>query len=465
MLKLAAIQNEITQTQESYEGAVADYLDAQYSFNFDYEVYKSKYLANVNLAKLNVENANEFQTLVGELSSSNYLATIAELETKIKAEQKAVDELKNSAEILKHTKETPLNEKIDALDNQETEIDAKKEYLEDQQDHLYTDNEKFYKVTISVPPLLTAELHSFLTNYNTIGFVYDNETYSWTTVNNTVTVQFDFESDDYTNMGDFLSDLNDEYSSYKNGDYTNDVDKARKAYALKTEQYLTEYNALVQAADKESASLKTQIQELETSKLTLAIEKSKLELQLSAVDVEVAAKNKEYADRNAALGYVKKLKETYEGFLTGKEVSYPVIKQNGNEVTLETFDLEDGYYVEYKNKTMGSGVKVDEVLAKWVEHANFCVAAANAEVKKAEDIYNMYCEADNALVFAQKTEIDAYEMLMVTAEAKYNYYKAQFSLYTKLFNEFLAAVTGNSETTPAPETPQEGTGEGTGEAA
>lgn len=502
LYKLEEYRTYAADSQEEYQNAVNNYVNAQYSFAYDFEVYKAKYLADVNAAKVKLENATEFQTLVAELHGSEHYQAASTLRAEIEAKEKEIQSLKDAKTIYAENAKKPLNEESALLDNETIENEAKITDLQLQQKHLFLDNEAFYKRTVSVPDELANELYNWFYNNdyedNALGFIKDQKENKWGTANQSVTVQFEFPTntsnyDVYDlksgEMATFLNDLKDKYASYANS-----ADNVRANYYATVNGYLTEFNSNVTSAQTKYDELQAKIDALDAKQLQVALRKSEIKLELSKVDVEVAAKQKTIDDMDDALTAMKALKSAYEGLLLGTEVTYPSLsKLVGVNPYTESYESWDPYIGEYvyvvKNKyesyinqtvepsdiDFESEISITyltkqltdvEALERWKEHADFMVAYTTAQVTKAEGIYNTYCEAESPMVFAQQNAVETAQMAMELAKTQYEFYKAQFELYSKLFNEYFAAVTADdapAEDTPADDTttpPADGTTEG-----
>lgn len=472
--KLSSIQSEIANYQAAYETAVSNYMDAKYDFDFDYETYKAKYQYDILVAEQSADYVNEFAEIVNSLSSSDYLTQIAELEAQLEAEESAIAKLEEALTLYEATEKAPLVEQMLVLDNTATENATKIADLQLQQKHLFTDNEKYYRLTVEVPDALATEIRTWFQNYNYLdnasGFVQNHETGTWTTANKAVIVEFEAnDPDDYPNltqcisalengdMADFLNDLNALYSSYKDYEGEDAVSLEKKGYAAKAQKYVDDFKALVVAAKTASDNLGLEIDKLEATALDIALQKSTIETQLSKVEVALAAKQKEINNRRDVYEGVEMLKSTYEGLIAGTEIVYPTFYYYYNDgETMYEFNVNDllepdnwgyGYYgIRYVSGTIGDryAESVEDLLNTWKTVAAYWVSVTNAAVSKAQQTYDDYCTADSPTRFAQQIEVDAAEMALTIAKAQYDYYAAQFELYTKLFNEYLATVTGTS---------------------
>lgn len=497
--KLADLKVSLANAQDAYEYAVRMNMDAQYSFDFDYEVYKAYFLAEVTAAQNELELATEFQEVVAGLTGSDHLVAIEKLKKEIEAEEAKIKKLEEEITLYTNNEKADLNEQIDELNNRSAENTAKKDDLRLQQKHLFMDNEAYYKLILSVPEILASELHSWF-NYNyyegekyldyVAGFVL-NEDGTWGTQNKTVTIQFDFEDNSANSlsscqsalengpMASLLKALVNEYEPYKDG--INDPNAqvvARANYYSTLLGQLNKFNELVKKAKTDSDNIEEEIKKIDATQLQVDLEKSALKLKLSKVDVDVATKQKNIDDMKDALEYVKSLKGAYEGFMLETEVSYPKIMQvaitekqdiyyyyfdeYGNliyndeshseiaggpyETTPVNMNINNTWYIEYETRQLTS----IELLEEWAEVADFMLAFATAGVTKAQGMYDEYCTAENPLVVAQKQVVVNAQLDMAVAQKQYEFYKAQFELYTKLFNDYFASVMETEGTTTPP---------------
>ena len=497
--KLADLKVSLANAQDAYEQAVKMNMEVQYSFDFDYEVYKAYFLAGVTAAQNELELATEFQELVAGLTGSDHLVEIEKLKKEIEAEEAKIKKLEEELTLYTNNKKADLNEQIDELNNRSAENTAKKDDLRLQQKHLFMDNEAYYKLILSVPEILASELHSWF-NYNyyegekyldyVAGFVL-NEDGTWGTQNKTVTIQFDFEDNSANSlsscqsalengpMASLLKALVNEYEPYKDG--INDPNAqvvARANYYSTLLGQLNKFNELVKKAKTDSDNIEEEIKKIDATQLQVDLEKSALKLKLSKVDVDVATKQKNIDDMKDALEYVKSLKGAYEGFMLETEVSYPKIMQvaitekqdiyyyyydeYGNliyndeshseitggpyETTPVNMNINNTWYIEYETRQLTS----IELLEEWAEVADFMLAFATAGVTKAQGMYDEYCTAENPLVVAQKQVVVNAQLDMAVAQKQYEFYKAQFELYTKLFNDYFASVMETEGTTTPP---------------
>lgn len=498
--KLADLKVSLANAQDAYEYAVRMNMDAQYSFDFDYEVYKAYFLAEVTAAQNELELATEFQEVVAGLTGSDHLVAIEKLKKEIEAEEAKIKKLEEEITLYTNNEKADLNEQIDELNNRSAENTAKKDDLILQQKHLFMDNEAYYKLTLSVPEILTSELHSWF-NYNyyegekyldyVAGFVLNEDSGTWGTQNKTVTIQFDFEDNSANSlsscqsalengpMASLLKALVNEYEPYKDG--INDPNAqvvARANYYSTLLGQLNKFNELVKKAKTDSDNIEEEIKKIDATQLQVDLEKSALKLKLSKVDVDVATKQKNIDDMKDALEYVKSLKGAYEGFMLETEVSYPKIMQvaitekqdiyyyyydeYGNliyydeshseitggpyETTPVNMNINNTWYIEYETRQLTS----IELLEEWAEVADFMLAFATAGVTKAQGMYDEYCTAENPLVVAQKQVVVNAQLDMAVAQKQYEFYKAQFELYTKLFNDYFASVMETEGTTTPP---------------
>ena len=440
-------------------------MDAQYSFDFDYEVYKAYFLAGVTSAQNELELATEFQELVAGLTGSDHLVAIEKLKKEIEAEEAKIKKLEEELTLYTNNEKADLNEQIDELNNRTAENTAKKDDLRLQQKHLFMDNEAYYKLILSVPEILASELHSWF-NYNyyegekyldyVAGFVL-NEDGTWGTSNKTVTIQFDFEDNSAISlsscqsalengpMASLLKALVNEYEPYKDG--INDPNAqvvARANYYSTLLGQLNKFNELVKKAKTDSDNIEEEIKKIDATQLQVDLEKSALKLKLSKVDVDVATKQKNIDDMKDALEYVKSLKGAYEGFMLGTEVSYPKIMQ---VAITEKQDIYYYYFDEYGNligsdeahneitggpyETTPGNMNINntwnivyetrqltsiELLEEWAEVADFMLAFATAGVTKAQGMYDEYCTAENPLVVAQKQVVVNAQLDMAVAQ-------------------------------------------------
>lgn len=498
--KLADLKVSLANAQDAYESAVIMNMDAQYSFDFDYEVYKAYFLAEVTAAQNELELATEFQEVVAGLTGSDHLVAIEKLKKEIEAEEAKIKKLEEEKTLYTNNEKADLNEQIDELNNRTAENTAKKDDLRLQQKHLFMDNEAYYKLILSVPEILASELHSWF-NYNyyegekyldyVTGFVLNQDSGTWGTLNKTVTIQFDFEDNSANSlsscqsalengpMASLLQALVNEYEPYKDG--INDPDAqvvARANYYSTLLGQLNKFKELVKNAKTDSDNIEEEIKKIDATQLQVDLEKSALKLKLSKVDVDVATKQKNIDDMKDALEYVKSLKGAYEGFMLGTEVSYPKIMQvaitekqdiyyyyfdeYGNliyndeshseitggpyETTPGNMNINNTWYIEYETRQLTS----IELLEEWAEVADFMLAFATAGVTKAQGMYDEYCTAENPLVVAQKQVVVNAQLDMAVAQKQYEFYKAQFELYTKLFNDYFASVMETEGTTTPP---------------
>lgn len=498
--KLADLKVSLADAQDAYEYAVIMNMDAQYSFDFDYEVYKAYFLAEVTAAQNELELATEFQELVAGLTGSDHLVEIEKLKKEIEAEEAKIKKLEEELTLYTNNEKAGLNEQIDELNNRSAENTAKKDDLRLQQKHLFMDNEAYYKLILSVPEILASELHSWF-NYNyyegekyldyVTGFVLNQDSGTWGTLNKTVTIQFDFDDNSANTliscqsalengpMASLLQALVNEYEPYKDG--INDPDAqvvARANYYSTLLGQLNKFKELVKNAKTDSDNIEEEIKKIDATQLQVDLEKSALKLKLSKVDVDVATKQKNIDDMKDALEYVKSLKGAYEGFMLGTEVSYPKIMQVAitekqdiyyyyfdeygnligsdeahNEITGGSYETTPGnmninntWYIEYETRQLTS----IELLEEWAEVADFMLAFATAGVTKAQGMYDEYCTAENPLVVAQKQVVVNAQLDMAVAQKQYEFYKAQFELYTKLFNDYFASVMETEGTTTPP---------------
>ena len=498
--KLADLKVSLANAQDAYESAVIMNMEAQYSFDFDYEVYKAYFLAEVTAAQNELELATEFQELVAGLTGSDHLVAIEKLKKEIEAEEAKIKKLEDEITLYTNNEKADLNEQIDELNNRTAENTAKIDDLRLQQKHLFMDNEAYYKLTLSVPEILASELHSWF-NYNyyegekyldyVTGFVLNQDSGTWGTLNKTVTIQFDFKDNSANTlsscqsalengpMASLLQALVNEYEPYKDG--INDPDAqvvARANYYSTLLGQLNKFKELVKNAKTDSDNIEEEIKKIDATQLQVDLEKSALKLKLSKVDVDVATKQKNIDDMKDALEYVKSLKGAYEGFMLGTEVSYPKIMQvaitekqdiyyyyydeYGNliyydeshseitggpyETTLGNMNINNTWYIEYETRQLTS----IELLEEWAEVADFMLAFATAGVTKAQGMYDEYCTAENPLVVAQKQVVVNAQLDMAVAQKQYEFYKAQFELYTKLFNDYFASVMETEGTTTPP---------------
>lgn len=498
--KLADLKVSLAAAQDAYEHAVIMNMEAQYSFDFDYEVYKAYFLAGVTAAQNELELATEFQEVVAGLTGSDHLVAIEKLKKEIEAEEAKIKKLEEEITLYTNNEKADLNEQIDELNNRSAENTAKKDDLRLQQKHLFMDNEAYYKLILSVPEILASELHSWF-NYNyyegekyldyVTGFVLNQDSGTWGTLNKTVTIQFDFEDNSANSlsscqsalengpMASLLQALVNEYEPYKDG--INDPDAqvvARANYYSTLLGQLNKFKELVKNAKTDSDNIEEEIKKIDATQLQVDLEKSALKLKLSKVDVDVATKQKNIDDMKDALEYVKSLKGAYEGFMLGTEVSYPKIMQvaitekqdiyyyyfdeYGNliyndeshseitggpyETTPGHMNINNTWYIEYETRKLTS----IELLEEWAEVADFMLAFATAGVTKAQGMYDEYCTAENPLVVAQKQVVVNAQLDMAVAQKQYEFYKAQFELYTKLFNDYFASVMETEGTTTPP---------------
>lgn len=495
--KLADLKVSLASAQEAYEYAVAMNMEAKYEFNYDFEVYKAYFLAQVTSANAELELATEFQELVASLTGSDNLAEIERLNEEIKAEEAKIKRLEEENKLYALNEKSPIKEQIELLNNESAENTAKITDLEVQQKHLFMDNEAYYKLILNVPEILANELHSWFNsnwfngekylNYVT-GFVRDPESGTWGTRDKTITIQFDFIDRSGNSLNDCQSALENGpmaslldalvsyYEPYKDrkDDPEDKVVAAANYYSTLYNQQ-TKFNELVKVAKEESNKIDEDIKKIEASQLQVDLEVSKLKLDLSKVDVDVAAKERDVEDMKDVLSFVRELKGAYEGFMLGTEVSYPKIMQvavtekqdvyyyyfdeygnligqseDHNEITggpYETtpgqMDMNNSWYIEYETKTLTS----IELLDKWAEVADFMVSFATAGVTKAQGMYDEYCATDSPLVVAQKQAVVNAQLELAVAQKQYEFYKAQFELYTKLFNDYFASVMGAEDTT------------------
>ena len=481
LYKLNDIKDYMSSYQAQYETAVNNYVAVQHNFTFDYEMYKAKYLRDVAVAEKALENATEFQALLAEVNGMDHLAAYTQLNTKVEAAELELKELKEEMTIYEKEKKEDYLVEIDKLDNLTAENQAKINDLELQQKHHYMDNEAYYKIEIAIPAKIASDLYNHCENFFGYGRVDDyvngfakDDAGVWTAASGKVTVQFPFV--DRTNksvedclanlestgqMVKFLKSLASKYEYLKDQDpgSLTDEETAKANYYTRAQGYLSTYNSHVEAAKTKVAALADQIYTISASQLQVNLDKSALKLEISKIDVQVAALQKEYDNKADALVYVKELRDTYEGFVMETDADYPVIKDlNGNVLEIADFDPAAGFVVEFESgKLNDRSGNVEDVLAEWAEFAEFAVFYAEKNLARAEAMNEAYTAAESPMVVAQAAELDAAEAAMVIAKAQYEYYKSQFNVYTKLFNEFLAQVIGAEEeetTPPAEETPE-----------
>lgn len=474
--KLANIRVLSSDAQVKYENAVNAYYDAQYSFEFDVEVYKFKYLYDVKAAQKNLEIANEFKALLAEVKGSDYVAAVTKLEAEIKAEEEALKKLEEQINLYEKENKNGHLEKIDQLDNLTSENATKIYNLELQQKHLYMDNQLYYKREVLVPALLVEEMYNWFYNYNylayTTGFVVNPDN-SITAVNNKVTVQFNFEDMTYYSVSDCLDELENGmmakflkklvslYVGYADIITYDEADLERQAVYVAAQGYQTAFNDAVSSAKSKALTLENQINQIVNSQLAVDLERSALKLAVDKVNVEVATKNKELNDRKDALSYVKQLKNAYMGFVNNTTVVYPKVN---NSTSLENNNLLNNFDVVFVQGTLGqnSAATVAEVLEKWTDLAEAGVLYAQGAVTKAQKFYDTYCQSENPMVLAQQYEVEIAKMEVETAKMEYEYYSSEYELYSKLFNDFLTDVLATEEPV-VPETKPEPTPEPTPE--
>lgn len=475
MQNLSDIKSNISTYQTDYEDAVNKYVETQHNFTFDFEMYKAKYLRDVAVAEKNLEDAKEFKDLLDQVKGSDYLVSLTQLNTEIEATELALKELKEQNDIYEKEKKQEFQLKKDEFDNLTAENTAKVNDLELQQKHFYMDNEAFYKVEISIPGTLCTDLYNWFSSNSylqyTNGFVIEEGVPA--APNGKVTVQFPFvDRTSYSvaqclnylvngNMANFLENLGSKYDAWKDVISGTEEDLAKANYYKTAQRYLNTFQGHVDAAKDKAAELDKKIYEITSSQLEVNLKKSALALEISKVDVEIAALKKEYDNQEDALGYVKKLRDAYKGFVMETEAVYPQIEDlNGNKLEIENFDPKEGFVVTFvTGKLEDRTGEVEDVLKEWAELADFAIFYAEKEVAKAKAMNEAYTAAESPMVVAQAAEIETAEMAMLVAKAKYEYYKVQFETYTKLFNDFLAQVIGAQEedttTPPAEETPAE----------
>ena len=474
LYKLNDIKDYMSSYQAQYETAVHNYVAVQHNFTFDYEMYKAKYLRDVAVAEKALENATEFQALLAEVNGMDHLAAYTQLNTKVEAAELELKGLKEEMTIYEKEKKEPYKVQIDEYENLTAENLAKVADLECQQKHIYLDNEAYYRLEVTIPSKIATDLYNYFNYGNylqyTNGFAKDDSG-NWTAVNGKVTIQFPYVdrtgssvSICLQNLADgmmfnFVDGLASRYEYLKDYDGDDEEAQAKATYYKKAQNYLSAFNNLVDAAKDKVAELDDKIYAINAAQLEIDLKKSALDLELSKVNVQVAALQKEYDNKEDALVYVKELRDAYEGFVMETEADYPVIKDlNGNELEIAEFDPAAGFVVEFESgKLNNRSGNVEDVLAEWAEFAEFAVFYAEKNLARAEAMNEAYTAAESPMVVAQAAELDAAEAAMVIAKAQYEYYKSQFNVYTKLFNEFLAQVIGAEEeetTPPAEETPE-----------
>lgn len=473
LTKLSNLKNQMSGYQSSYETAVTNYVKAQHDFTFDFEMYNAKYLRDVAVGEKAVETAKEFQALLADVNGSDYVAALTELTEEIEKEEAALQILKNNKTIYEKENKNPLELQKDEIDNQTAQNNAKITDLETKQKHYYTDNEAFYKVKIFIPNELSSELYTWFSYYGYLSYTYgfvEDQYGEWTTLNNEVTVQFPFQSVGYNSvsnclynlenglMAEFFADLLGYYEYWSTYEGMEQPYLIRRNYFYKVVEYFSSFSNAVEKAKSDARALDKEIYAIESAQLELDIEKSAVDIKISKVNVEVAALQKEIDDKEDALAYVKTLRDTYEGFVLGTKAVYPEIQDfRGNQLSIETFNPENGFVVIFKEGELDelSG-DYDVVLKEWADLADFAVFYAEKNLARAQAMYEAYNAAESPMVVAQEAEVKTAEMEMTLAKIMYEYYKTQFELYTKLFNEFLAQVTtseGETTTPPAEETP------------
>ena len=483
----AAVINRYTKTLEQLSNNIAaidlntltdNYLTAKYNFQFDYEVTKAEYERDIEIAKAELADRQVFVDYVKGLDATapvaDYVAKVDELQVEIDKAQEEIDALNESKSLKKADEEAPLNEEKKQLAAQTKENNAIISDKELQQKHLYTDNEKYHKVTIDIPPTLVTELHSwFVTKGYTSaanGFVYDYDNLVWTATNNTVDVQFEMPDYNYNStlnyfkylpydMKSFLTALNDQYKGYKDSTNPDEADKA--AYAVKTQKYLDEFNSLLIAANKASDAIDVEIDAIRKKQLAVDLRKSEIDLLLNAINVELAAMQKEIDYKSASKDNLTTLKGVYEGLISGTTIKIPKIETDKIPSTDANWQKVVMTLQDYK---IGDDpAATQKALDKWALYADYYLTKAEAELAKKEQRLADYLVAENPERFAEQVALEVAENKLEFQTMLYEMYVTQYEYYSKLLKDFLAAVTSGETPTPPADDPQpDEPGEGEG---
>ena len=431
------------------------YLKAKYDFQFDYEVTKVNYENDIAIQKMEVADRETFVKLVAGLdataSIADYIAKIDELQAKIDAAQAEITALTEEKSLKKVNDENPLDEQLEALIAETTENTAKINNLQLQQKHYFTDNEKYDKQIIDVPPTLVKDIHDWFVSKNyedhAQGFVYDYENSTWTVTNNQVVVQFDMPNYSYSNnldhfkgltynLRNFLVALNNVYSPFKNSSIASEADK--KAYAVKTQKYLDDFDALILEAKKASDKDDAEIEALNKKQLEINLKTSELNLAKNRITVEIAAIQKTIDNKKAAQQSLVDLQTVYKGLVNGTKIKIPggTIPTTQDGASAYILTLSD-YSLTGKDP-----VDVQKQLDKWALYAAYHLADAQAELAKKEQRLADYLEAENPERFAEMVAVEVAANELEFQTLLYEMYVAQYEHYSQLLKDFLAAVTG-----------------------